>query len=66
MFKYTITQKTTLDKVVYEFYKNLTFFKDVLEANPHLKYKLILEVADIVNLPTLNNKEKTSIERLWD
>jgi len=66
MFKYTITQKTTLDKVVYKVYKNLAFFKDVLEANPHLKYKLILEVADIVNLPALKNKEKKSVKRLWD
>jgi len=66
MFKYTITQKITLDKIVYEFYKNLAFFKDVLEANAHLKHKLILEVGDIVNLPALKNKEKKSVKRLWD
>lgn len=66
MFKYTVTQITTLDKIVYQFYKNLDDFKLILEANPLLKNKLILEVGDVVNLPILEKKQEVKVKRLWD
>lgn len=66
MFKYTVTQNTTLDKVIYQFYKNLDDFKVILEANPNLKNKVILEVGDVVNLPILEKKQEGKVKRLWD
>lgn len=66
MFKYTVTQNTTLDKVIYQFYKNLDDFKVILEANPNLKNKVILEVGDVVNLPILEKKQEVKVKRLWD
>ncbi|MDN5092723.1 MAG: tail protein X [Aliarcobacter butzleri] len=66
MFKYTVTQNTTLDKVIYQFYKNLDDFKVILEANPLLKNKVILEVGDVVNLPILEKKQEVKVKRLWD
>ncbi|MCT7405604.1 tail protein X [Aliarcobacter cryaerophilus] len=66
MFKYTVTQNTTLDKVIYQFYKNLDDFKVILEANPNLKNKVVLEVGDVVNLPILEKKQEVKVKRLWD
>lgn len=66
MLKYTVTQNTTLDKVIYQFYKNLDDFKVILEANPLLKNKVILEVGDVVNLPILEKKQEVKVKRLWD
>lgn len=66
MFKYTVTQPTTLDKITYQFYKSLSNFKEVLEANPLIKNKVILEVGDVVNLPILEKKQEESVKRLWD
>ena len=66
MLKYTVIQSTTLDKVIYQFYKNLDDFKLILEANPLLKNKLILEVGDVVNLPILEKKQEVKVKRLWD
>lgn len=66
MLKYTVTQNTTLDKVIYQFYKNLDDFKVILEANPNLKNKVVLEVGDVVNLPILEKKQEVKVKRLWD
>ena len=66
MLKYTVIQNTTLDKVIYQFYKNLDDFKVILEANPLLKNKVILEVGDVVNLPILEKKQEVKVKRLWD
>lgn len=66
MFKYTVIQSTTLDKVIYQFYKNLDDFKVILEANPNLKNKVVLEVGDVVNLPILEKKQEVKVKRLWD
>lgn len=66
MYKFTVTQPTTLDKVVNQFYNDLANFKEVLEANENLRGKLILEVGDVVNLPVIVKKEETKAKRLWD
>jgi len=66
MFKYIVIQNTTLDKVIYQFYKNLDDFKVILEANPNLKNKVVLEVGDVVNLPILEKKQEVKVKRLWD
>ncbi len=67
MYKYTVTQSTTLEKIVHQFYKDVSKTPQVLEHNPKLKNKLILEVGDIVNLPVLKEKKsKESVKRLWD
>ena len=66
MLKYTVIQSPTLDKVIYQFYKNLDDFKVILEANPLLKNKVILEVGDVVNLPILEKKQEVKVKRLWD
>lgn len=66
MFRYIVTLPTTLDKITYQFYNSLSNFKEVLEANPNLKNKIILEVGDTVNLPILEKKQEESVKRLWD
>ena len=66
MYKFTVTQPTTLDKVVNQFYNDLANFKEVLEANENLRGKLILEVGDVVSLPVIVKKEETKAKRLWD
>ena len=66
MYKFTVTQPTSLDKVVNQFYNDLANFKEVLEANENLRGKLILEVGDVVSLPVIVKKEETKAKRLWD
>ncbi len=67
MFKYKVTQPITLDKIIFNFYKDVSNLKEVLEANPTLKNKLILESGDIVNLPIIKQTDKKiELKRLWD
>lgn len=68
--QYLVKYSTRLDEVVYEVYGDLKLFEAVLESNPHLHDKNILEADDIVYLvevpKTTNSKSKEeNIKALW-
>ena len=53
-----------LDQIVFREYGDLNHFEKVLEANPKLANKIILNEGDIVNLP-LFKIEKKKLDSLW-
>jgi phage tail protein X len=56
-----------LDQIVYKEYGTLKIFDKVLEANPHLDKKVILDDNDVVNLPVIQIKKETTkeVKSLW-
>lgn len=66
MFKITINDYTTLDKIVYEFYKNESYIIYVLEANKGLEELIILEPGLELNMPLVKRKNIKKAKRLWD
>ena len=64
----TVTQENqTLDKIVYEHYGNLDHFDDVVESNPQLMSKMILDLGDKIILNEYEDKSITSnAQALWD
>lgn len=66
MKKILATEKERLDEIVYREYKTLEVFEKVLEHNPHLTSKIILNMGEIVNLPIISiKKENEKEESLW-
>lgn len=66
MFKITINDYTTLDKIVYEFYKDESYIIYVLEANKGLEELLLLEPGLELNMPLVKRKNVKKAKRLWD
>lgn len=56
-----------LDQIVYEKYKTLSVMDKVLEANTHLKNKVILEDGDVINIPVITIAKETikKVKTLW-
>jgi phage tail protein X len=56
-----------LDQITYLQYGTLDIFDKVLEANPHLATKVILDDGDIVNIPVIEIKKETTkeVKSLW-
>lgn len=56
-----------LDQIVYEQYKTLSVIDKVLEANTHLKNKVILEDGDVINIPVITIAKETikKVKTLW-
>lgn len=55
-----------LDQIAYQEYSTLDHFDKVIEANPHLVKKPLLEDNDIVNLPELEQpKQEIKVKTLW-
>lgn len=60
-----VTTEQRLDEIVYSKYGTLEFMAIVIENNPHLNKKIILEVDDIVNLPIVIKAKKELEDELW-
>lgn len=56
-----------LDQIVYEQYKTLSVMNKVLEANTHLKNKVILVDGDVINIPVITIAKETikKVKTLW-
>lgn len=54
-----------LDQIIYSNYGTLEAFEQVLEANPHLLKKEILEIGDIVYLPNVVLEKVKKEDVLW-
>lgn len=56
-----------LDQIVYEQYKTLSVMGKVLEANTHLKNKVILVDGDVINIPVITIAKETikKVKTLW-
>lgn len=65
MRKIVLDTKKRLDTIVYETYKTLDVFKEVLKANRHLKDRLILDSGDVVILPNIKIVKEVKEVSLW-
>ncbi len=67
MKTYTAQNGDRLDQIVYQEYNTLKVMDKVLEANIHLKHKVLLEDGDIVNLPVVTIEKETikKVKTLW-
>lgn len=56
-----------LDQITYSEYGTLKIFDKVLEANPHLMTKVILDDNDTVNIPVIQIKKEATkeVKSLW-
>jgi len=66
--KQIIAQKgDRLDQIVYKEYGTLKVIDKVLEANPQLKSKVLLEDGDIINIPiiTIPKESIKEVKALW-
>ena len=56
-----------LDQIVFKEYKTLKIFDKVLEANPLLATKVILDDDEIVNIPVIYIEKETinKVQSLW-
>lgn len=54
-----------LDEIVFREYKTLKNFSKVVEANPKLVNKIILDEKDLINLPLIQEENKKKMEILW-
>lgn len=56
-----------LDQIVYKQYKTLSVMDKVLEANTHLKNKVILVDGDVINIPVITIAKETikKVKTLW-
>lgn len=54
-----------LDQIIYSNYGTLEVFEQVLEVNPHLLKKEILEIEDIVYLPNVVLEKVKKEDVLW-
>ena len=56
-----------LDQIVYKEYGTLKVIDKVLEANPQLKSKVLLEDGDIINIPiiTIPKESIKEVQALW-
>lgn len=67
MKTYTAQNGDRLDQIVFQEYKTLIVFSKVLEANPHLVTKVILDDNDKINLPVFELPKVTTkkVKSLW-
>jgi len=67
MREYRANQGERLDQIVYREYKTLNqdVVNKVLEANPHLLDKLVLDAFDIVYLPEITTESNKENKTLW-
>jgi len=64
---YVVMEPKRLDQIVWEAYGSLEQFEEVLEANPNLSRKLLLEPGDIVKLVPAKQKPRIVEEKaLWN
>lgn len=56
-----------LDQIVYQEYSTLKVMDKVLEANTHLKNKVLLEDGDVINIPVVYIPKETvkEVQALW-
>lgn len=54
-----------LDQIVFREYKTLKYFEKVVESNPHLKNKVLLDEADFIYLPKIKEENKIKMDSLW-
>ncbi len=60
------SDKQRLDEIVYKEYGTLEFMEIVLDHNPHLTSKLVLNTKDVVNIPIIKKKKDEEKEdALW-
>lgn len=63
---YIAKDQEHLDTVVYNRYKTLKVFETILQVNPHLLTKRLLDAGDQVLLPSLNlPPQENQVEALW-
>lgn len=63
-----ISQKNqSLNDVVLEHYGNLNHLDEVIDLNPKLLHKIVLELGDVVELPEFKNdsKKEDEIKSVW-
>jgi len=67
MREYRANQGERLDRIIYREYKTLNqdVVNKVLEANPHLLDKLVLDAFDIVYLPEITIEPSEENKTLW-
>lgn len=65
MKKVEASDNQRLDEIVYEQYGTLEFMEIVLENNPHLTTKLVLNIGDVVYLPTVDKTIEIKEDELW-
>ena len=67
MREYRANQGERLDRIIYREYKTLNqdVVNKVLEANPHLLDKLVLDAFDIVYLPEITIEPNKENKTLW-
>lgn len=62
-----VKQEKRIDEIVFEYYGNLDHLDEVIELNPHLYQKVVLDLGDKIKLPEFQKKEKiANIKGLWD
>ena len=62
-----VTQAQRLDEIVFAHYKSLDYLDEVIQANPDLLSKLIIEVGDKVELPVFKSVSKINkTKSLWN
>lgn len=68
MIEYRTTDGQRLDTIIYEVYANIDSdtIEAVMDANPHLLHKKVLNAGDIVYLPELSNDSESTVGALWD
>ena len=54
-----------LDQIVFREYKTLKYFEKVVESNPHLKNKVLLDETDFIYLPKIKEENKIKMDSLW-
>ena len=54
-----------LDQIVFREYKTLKYFEKIVESNPHLKNKILLDETDVVYLPKIKEENIIKMDSLW-
>lgn len=67
MRTYTAQNGDRLDQIVFKEYGSLKVFEKVVEANPGLKNRTILQDGEVINLPvvTIEKTKIKEVKTLW-
>lgn len=65
MKKVEASDNQRLDEIVYKEYGTLEFMEIVLENNPNLTTKLVLNIGDVVYLPIVDKTVEIKEDELW-
>jgi len=64
---YIVQESKRLDQIVWEVYRDLEQFEEVLEENPKFSKKMILQAGEVVHLPPKKQKPKiVEAKALWN